>query len=137
MAEGKLPADNHCAGCGFEASGVLVCHVECESLHATSAPAVPAIVLYFLSFIIYSFTLFFAFFTLILSPFWVWRRYLREDDAVKIHGHEVVVNAPLAMCPACAKEARKSERRLRDLLRRVPVYHQLFELYPKARIHVS
>jgi hypothetical protein len=58
-----------------------------------------------------------------------------EIDTV---GRETVVKTPVKVCPLCAAEAVKSQRReeLVRLLERVPLYRQLLKKYPAAHVAI-
>jgi hypothetical protein len=57
------------------------------------------------------------------------------QSELETHGHELVVYTPIRLCKEFHAQFRKaSQRRLRRLLRSVPVFSRLLDEYPHARI---
>lgn len=60
------------------------------------------------------------------------------EEVLEVHGREVVLQVPLRVSSEWHEKVRriKSRRRLREMLRTVPVYAELLDEYPDAKIGV-
>jgi len=118
-AEQELPLGPICMECGRQTSNALPCRVECERPYA-KGPGFWSTLL-----------------THVVLPFSMLMGAWREYSNPEVHGRESIVETPLRLCPDCAAKVRKSKRRIRELLLRVPPYADLLQEHPNAGIHVS
>jgi len=119
FADGDLPPDNICAECGVETSNVLECSVECERPYTKGRGFWRTVLLGF------------------FAPIWILGALNREYNEPEVFGEELIVDTPLPLCPDCAAHLTEGKHNLRELLRRAPLYDQLFQEYPKAIAAVS
>ena len=116
-ATGELPSGDHCARCGCGTLEVLLVGIECERPFGTGYwETVVKLLFYPLGH---------------LS-----QQDYRYGESV---GRELTVEAPLRMCHGCQEKLRGRfrKRELVGLLRKVPVYDELFREYPGAAVVVD
>jgi hypothetical protein len=114
FADGELPPDNACVLCGAETPNILQCSVECERPHTKGRGFWGTVLLG------------------IFAPVWVLVLLICEYKDAEVFGRELIVTTPLPLCPECAANAQPRKHNVRELLRRVPLYDQLFQEYPNA-----
>jgi hypothetical protein len=121
VAEGRLPADDKCMGCGIVTDDVLQLVVEC-ALPKQKSPGIWDVII-----------------LKALVPI----GHLLGDAGrsaleTEVVGREIVVKTPLRLCGQCADTTPLSRRDdLVCLLENVPLYRQLLNKYPCARITTS
>jgi hypothetical protein len=120
LAEGTLPWGETCAVSGRPTRDVLRIEVQCERLHLPQDPTKVVLLLA---------TCFGPWATLILFRG-------QRDQA---HGRDTVVRIPLRVCREYHRGLERwwMKRKLRRLLRTVPVYARLLDEYPGATIAVD
>ena len=114
FADGKLPPNNACVLCDAKTANILQCTVECERPHTKGRGFWATVLLG------------------IFAPVWVLVSLNREYMNPEVFGQELIVNTPLPLCPECEAKAKPRKRNIGELLRRVPLYDQLFQEYPNA-----
>jgi hypothetical protein len=119
VADGELPAETACIQCGIDTSNVLQCKVECERPYVKGRGFWSTVLLG------------------LFAPFWILGALSRDYQNSEVHGRELIVNTPLALCPECAATSQAEKEDLHDLLRRVPLYDQLLQEYPNANVRIS
>ena len=115
-ANSELPLHDTCVFCGLPTEDVAHCSVECERPHTNGRGFWGTVLLG------------------MFLPFWLFASINREYMNPEVVGRELTVNTPVPVCPDCSKGHRKELRNLAELLRRVPLYKQLLEEYPKAHV---
>jgi hypothetical protein len=121
VAEGSLPTDDKCLGCGIVTDNVLRLVVECARPKKQGPRIWETIILAAICPI-----------GIILGDD---RRSALESEVV---GREIVVKTPVRLCPQCADTTPlRRQNDLASLLERVPLYERLLAKYPYARITIS
>jgi hypothetical protein len=124
-SEGKLPSDRICMLSGWPSDDVVEVRVQCESKWIRGPSRFNRL------FIVLGF--------IILPLWWVWAIFVHNEFSKKHEelGRDRVVYVPLRIAKEHqAKLRRLSQRRLRRILRSVPIYSQLLAEYPQAKIVV-
>jgi hypothetical protein len=119
FADGELPAESDCVGCGVKTENVLRCSVECERTWTRGGG---------------------GFWKTFFLGFFVPWQYLRQDYGnPEVVGRELVVQTPIRYCDSCwyAMGKKPRKRQVVDLLRAVPMYNQLLLEYPSADVSIS
>jgi hypothetical protein len=114
LANGKLPADNLCVGCGEETDQIAQVRAECERAVVRSGISWPALILSFL-------------FSPLLGALLLRSREPQE------YGRDKVFWLPLVLCPDCQR-ASQDWAVLWDYFQRVPLYQELLMKFPSARL---
>jgi hypothetical protein len=126
ISEGTLPPTRECVLTGRVTDDIVKIRVECERVWKRG-PGKGRWA--------------FAVFSVLILPFWpVWAllSWALLDERREDLGHNIVVQLPLRVCGECHSRLRRlSQRRIRRLLREVPVYAQLLAEYPGARVSVA
>jgi hypothetical protein len=121
--ERELPPEPRCACCQVKTSETLECWVECE--RARVEGTLPWHILLGILFTI-------------LSPL---RGLIflagRNNPEIEASGNDLVVRTPLPLCENCLHTTSRRESNLRQLLQSVPLYRQLLDAYPGARVGAS
>ena len=124
ISTGDLPTGQVCALSGDPTSDCYELFVQCESswMKGPGSGHFAAVILLFL-----------------LMPFWfVWMAIGKSmlDEERREVGHNRGVTIPLRICNRCHEKLRRtrSQWKLRRLLRTVPIYAQLLQEFPYARI---
>lgn len=122
--DGHLPVETRCLQCELATSQVLQCYIECELPRVQSQvrfwDRMAAVALLF------------------VSPLHgLFHVATATADEPAIVSDEVVVRAPLRLCPECAQRLQHDRRRVRELLQRMPLYQPLFREYPAATINIA
>jgi hypothetical protein len=124
IRDDQLPSGDTCAICCAPTRDFYDLYVQCESKWIRG----PGIGRYL-----------FAAFSILVLPFWIlWyllAHALLDEERVE-SGRERGVSVPLRVCNSHHSQLRRtrSQRRLRKLLRPVPIYMQLLEEFPCAKI---
>jgi hypothetical protein len=118
-----LPYETHCMSCEVSTQNVLNCFIECELPYAPQTSLLWDHLVTGLM--------------VLLSP----RRGLfrlvgSSEDAPVAEGNEVVVPAPLRICPDCATTLHRQKHVVREMLLKMPLYRPLFRQYPDASINI-
>ena len=126
LAQGELPPGPNCMVCHSPAPATFTCEVVCEQSWVVrrgrgQGPSNPLL----------------AGLALMFTPFWL-RLMLdrREADEPETRGRDVTVRVPLRLCGACRRSlgGLRRSRAIKRLLRQVPVYEELLEEYPWAKV---
>lgn len=117
IRNGELPAGDVCAVCGLPTENTCWLHVTCERTWTRTSPLGIG-----------------WFGTIAAACFgWIAFRINSADEAPTIVGRDRNVDVPLRVRPEHAKRLSKmSSRKLRTLLRTVPIYAQLLDEFPDA-----
>jgi hypothetical protein len=116
LRRGELPSGTRCAISGVETKDVLELVVEAERVHSGSD------------------RLTYAWLGAFISPILLLGLFQKPRPEV---GRETVVDTPLRVAAAYhARVRRAGQRALKKWLRREPVYAQLLDAYPAARVEV-
>ena len=122
----QLPPDTHCMLCQTKTASTLECWVECERAKVYASGIGPTVVT--------------ALFVNAILPFFGWI-YLPPGAGVsrdaEAYGNDLVVRTPLSICENCLHRTSRTEASIRTFLRSVPLYRQLLDTYPGARVGVS
>lgn len=73
----------------------------------------------------------------ILSPLTALHHYLIDRDEPEVIGEDVIVPAPLRLCPECAASLQSRPRLVRERLEQLPLYQPLFRDYPAPKINIT
>lgn len=123
VAAGELPIRGRCAICGTEANDTLDLYVECEQPVLKNSVAWYTIVLgaIFLS----------------LQSLFLLLHWRAHDEPLSESGRDTVVRTPLCVDAKCGTRLRRAgQARLRQPLSSEPLYQQLLQEYPGARVVV-
>ena len=124
IRDGRLPAGQSCMVCGTNTSDVLELYVQCESKWMKG----PGTKRYL-----------FVILTLAFLPFWIlWvfiGKWLLDEERQEL-GRERGVSVPLRICADHQPTTRRrmGQRKLRRMMSDVPVYADLFDEFPNAKI---
>ena len=122
----QLPPDTHCMFCQTKTAATLECWVECERAKVYAPGIGPTVVK----------TLFLN----AILPFFGWF-YLPLGVGVsrdaEAYGNDLVVRTPLTICENCLHRTSRTEASVRTFLRSVPLYRELLDAYPGARVGVG
>jgi hypothetical protein len=120
LAEGTLPWGETCAVSGRPTRDVMRLEVQCERLQLPQDPVKFVLLL-----------------GMCLGPWATLILFQGQRD--QAHGRETVVTIPLRVCREYHRGLERwwSKRKLRRLLRTVPVYARLLDEYPRAAIAVD
>jgi hypothetical protein len=113
LAAGELPPDDRCVECGTPTDGVVPVRVECERTFVRQSGG-------------FSWKELLLFWLLPISIFFLQRREVRE------YGRDKIYRLPLPVCGGC--RGRLSGRTVRERLSAVPVYEQLLDKFPDAKV---
>ncbi len=117
--EGDLPFSETCALCGMPTSDSIELYAECERARYRPPSVVPWWLLW-----------------LPWAPvIWLMSKFLPLPGETQ--GRDTGVTLPLRVCKRDQGRLPRNQRKLRDLLRPVPIYEQLLEEYPRARIYTD
>ena len=125
LAQGELPPGPNCMICHSPTRATFTCEVDCEKAWAVrrgpgeSNPVLTGLALAFV-------------------PFWLALALLakRDREEPDTRGRDVTVRVPLRLCGPCRRSlgGLRRPRAIKRLLRQVPVYAQLLEEYPGAKV---
>lgn len=124
---GELPPLGHCAACGMPTQEIFDLYVECERTRVKeyvprSWYVIQIVLIVFFHPIIFISRLF---------------HHASLDKPLIETGRDTVVRTPLCVDSTCASTLRRaSQSRLQELLASVPIYKQLIDEYPGAKIIV-
>ncbi len=119
LLAGKLPEERHCVVCATATEGVLCCTTECERAHVTGGRPWWAYLLGF------------------LTLGWLGAAAVYASAGGEQEwGTDRIFPLPLRVCASCQRRLNGTAE-LKAALCRVPVYRELLEKYPNARIEVS
>ena len=121
-SEGRLPEGQSCLQCGAETRNVSDLILECQRPWMRSDG--------------YWKTMFLMLVAVVLGPIWIVMHIVEGYRNPELIGSELVLHAPLRLCPECSSKVGKRQGKLRRVLRKVPAYNELLREYPTARIHV-
>jgi hypothetical protein len=127
IREGSLPPGACCAATGMPTDEIMLFDVHCEQSYVKgSASRKWGIALAILGFFV----------CLPVAVFmWLIGRDLYGTPIERV-GRDVVITVPIRIArDSQAAVSRSSQSRLKSLLSSVPIYKQLLEFYPAARIH--
>jgi hypothetical protein len=120
MSEGTLPWGDTCAQSGLPTRDILHFHVQCERTHAAQERSRLEVLV------------------VVLLGFWALLLTMgaEEGDA---RGRDTAVSVPLRLRREYHRGLARwgTQRRLRRLLRTVPIYARLLDEYPRATIRVE
>jgi hypothetical protein len=123
IAEGELPWGDECAISGLPTLEICELKVHCEKQWTKTDT---------------DSTRWFLFVAILLSPFLffrVWLRNERTDPSTEVHGRDTVVRTPLRVRKEfAAKLGRMNQRKLKRLLKTVPIYEALLKEYPGSTV---
>jgi hypothetical protein len=126
VRDGELPYGELCAVSGFPTSDVCNLCVQCESKWIKRAGSDR----YFMMFV-----------GLVLAPFFLLPFLLRvaRNEQTELHGRERRVYIPLRVRSDFHEQLRRTrnQRTLRAWLRSVPVYAELLDQYPQAKVYTN
>ena len=116
LKEGRLPADSACLRCGEETDTIYSVLAECE--RARYGP--PG--------------------CMVLPITWVTILFgtvvYRVTKPVWLEGRDVLLRLPLRLCTGCARWMCAAGA-FKEVMRRVPVYKQLLQKYPAAKVSLE
>lgn len=119
----QLPPDPQCMFCQVKTANTLQCWVECERAQLPSegigTTAGKTLIL----------NAVLPFFGLFYFPLGSGQN--ADAEAV---GNDVVVRTPLSVCENCLPKTSRKPDHIRGFLRSVPLYRQLLDTYPGARV---
>jgi hypothetical protein len=116
-----LPWGQCCAVTEMPTTDVMWFDIQCESTFSKGGPVHPLLAIWSL-----------------LIPGGVWAMLLRSREPAEIHGRDIVIRVPLLVQQDKQAGFRKStQRRLKTILSKVPVYQELLREHPSARILVG
>ncbi len=121
----RLPFETRCLECELTTDHALICYIECELPEVKRSGR----------FWDYFATIGLAFIVPIDGLAHVLMHWPEEED-VEVVSNEVVVRAPLRLCPECAARLRRNKQVVREMLQRMPLYQPLFRQYPDAGINI-
>jgi hypothetical protein len=119
LATQQLPLESTCNSCGREGAEIVKFVAECERRWLRRPGRWDWVVV--------------AIFSLpiaLLTHLWI-----RRTGEVREYGRDVILDLPLRLCPACRPEMR-TRSQMAAALRTVPIYAQLLNRYPKAKLSV-
>jgi hypothetical protein len=119
MAKKELPPGKDCSRCGRDSTETVVFVAECERRWIKQPGKWDWLAVAVFSVPIALFT-------------HLWVRQQRVQDTHQF-GRDIVLDLPLRLCPACRAESRTPSE-IAKALRTVPVYAQLLDRYPEAKI---
>ena len=123
ITRGELPETELCCECGATTGQVMWFRVQCETAWSGESSDSEAIAMAVFGWI--------AALASMLSP-------RAGYQSPEIHGREVAVSVPLNWCENCVQsdDRRVSMRAARKLMKRIPVYAELFQEYPRATLEL-
>ena len=123
VAQGELPPGPNCMICHSPTGIVFNCEVVCEEAWIRRRGRSNR---------------FLAGLALMFAPFWLTLalRHGRDPNEPDKQGHDVKLRVPLRLCGACRSSlgGLRRARAIKRLLRQVPIYKQLLEEYPDAKV---
>ena len=122
----QLPPDTHCMFCQTKTAATLECWVECERAKVYASGIGPTVVK---TLFLNSILPFFGLFYLPLGA--------GVSQDAEAYGNDLVVRTPLSICENCLHRTSRTEASVRTFLRSVPLYRQLLDTYPGARVGAS
>jgi hypothetical protein len=118
LSQGKLPGTKDCIGCGFETDQLFDVLTVCETQYRTTSE-MPLWLCAILSVISLPFALLFS-----------------RGGETQWHGRDTRFELPVPVCEHCKRWLR-SQKRLKQSMRRIPEYGPLLDKFPWARVRVS
>jgi hypothetical protein len=118
IATGALPDGDCCVECGRDTPEHVVIIAECERVWVRGGEA-PLLVQ--------------VLWNLFLSPLGI---FAWQGERYEAHGNDTILPLPLRICGNCCTHLRSDEA-LRRYLRKTPVYADLLDKFPKAKLSLS
>ena len=125
LAQGELPPGPDCMICHSPTRATFTCEVVCEKAWVMRRGPGES-------------NAFLTGLALAFAPFWLALTLLakRDRNEPDVRGRDVTVRVPLRLCGACRRSlgGLRRPRAIKRLLRQVPIYAQLLEEYPGAKV---
>lgn len=119
LANGDLPIEPDCIQCGCQTNESLSCIVQCEAKGGRLLDLFPKPIVY------------------LLMPIWFLPLMRRSMEASDTSAEDRFIELAIRLCDRCQNEIPLTPGNLKKLACKTPIFRDLFEEFPKARIQAK